>query len=142
MSIPGLQRLLVCAFEAGARRFIASSTIILGVVCRIFSHQLIHIYLYDQKFTRSKMETLRRLFNGYISPKTIFQVMSDLHLEVHQQYAYFNIPPKAPYLILAGDIGRLKDHQPYLEFLARQCDQFVKVFLVVAIMSSSARLMS
>lgn len=57
--------------------------------------------------------------------------MSDLHLEVGQQYADFDIPAEAPYLILAGDIGRLKDYQPYLEFLGRQCDHFVKVFLVL-----------
>ena len=57
--------------------------------------------------------------------------MSDLHLEVGQQYANFDIPAEAPYLILAGDIGRLKDYQPYLEFLRRQCRQFIKVFLVL-----------
>ena len=57
--------------------------------------------------------------------------MSDLHLEVGQQYANFDIPAEAPYLILAGDIGRLKDYQPYLEFLHRQCSHFVKIFLVL-----------
>ena len=57
--------------------------------------------------------------------------MSDLHLEVGQQYADFLIPAKAPYLILAGDIGRLKDYQPYLGFLIRQCNHFSKVFLVL-----------
>ena len=57
--------------------------------------------------------------------------MSDLHLEVGQQYADFAVPVEAPYLILAGDIGRLKDYQPYLEFLRRQCDVFSEVFLVL-----------
>ena len=57
--------------------------------------------------------------------------MSDLHLEVGQQYTDFDIPAVAPYLILAGDVGRLKDYQPYLEFLRQQCRQFTKVFLVL-----------
>lgn len=57
--------------------------------------------------------------------------MSDLHLEVGQQYAEYEITPKAPFLILAGDIGRLKDYQPYLDFLRRQCNQFTTVFLVL-----------
>ncbi|KAL9134487.1 MAG: hypothetical protein Q9175_004333 [Cornicularia normoerica] len=57
--------------------------------------------------------------------------MSDLHLEVGQQYADFDIPAVAPYLILAGDIGRLKDYQPYLQFLRRHCNRFVKVFVVL-----------
>lgn len=56
------------------------------------------------------METLRIIYNGYVSPKTSFQLMSDLHLEVGQQYADFNIPPKAPYLFPAGEISRLKDY--------------------------------
>ena len=57
--------------------------------------------------------------------------MSDLHLEVGQQYADFDIPVKAPYLVLAGDIGRLKDYEPYLGFLRRQCKQFTLVFLIL-----------
>ena len=63
--------------------------------------------------------------------KTKFQVMSDLHLEIGQQYADFVIPAEAPYLVLAGDIGRLKDYQSYLEFIVRQCVQFTRVFLVL-----------
>ena len=57
--------------------------------------------------------------------------MSDLHLEVGQQYADFDVSAVAPYLILAGDVGRLKDYQQYLEFLRKQCRQFTKVFLVL-----------
>lgn len=56
--------------------------------------------------------------------------MSDLHLEVGQQYPEFDIPPKAPYLVLAGDIGRFQDYAYYLQFLRRQCAIFTKVFLV------------
>ncbi|KAE8422440.1 hypothetical protein BDV36DRAFT_310845 [Aspergillus pseudocaelatus] len=36
-----------------------------------------------------------------------FQVLTDLHLEINQQYSSFEIPVCAKYLILAGDIGRL-----------------------------------
>ncbi len=56
--------------------------------------------------------------------------MSDLHLEVGQQYPEFDIAPKAPYLVLAGDIGRFQDYAYYLQFLRRQCAIFTKVFLV------------
>jgi len=52
-----------------------------------------------------------------------FQVMSDLHLEVAQQYADFQIPAKAPDLILTRGIGRLCDFQIYLTFLTKQCAQ-------------------
>ena len=77
------------------------------------------------------MVSLQRLFQGYPRSRTRFQIMSDLHLEVGQQYADFEIPVEAPYLILAGDIGRLKDYQPYLDFLRRHCERFIKVFLIL-----------
>lgn len=66
-------------------------------------------------------------------PRTIarFQIMSDLHLEVGQQYSTFCIPSSAPYLILAGDIGRLSDYHSYLDFLRSQCDRFAQVFLIL-----------
>lgn len=65
--------------------------------------------------------------------------MSDLHLEFSaptennpDQYLYFEIPPKAPYLILAGDIGLLVPHYSrYLAFLRRQTEAFEHVFLVL-----------
>ncbi|KAF5867400.1 putative ser thr protein phosphatase superfamily protein, partial [Botrytis fragariae] len=60
-----------------------------------------------------------------------FQILSDLHLEVCSQYYTFSIAPVAPYLILAGDIGRLIDYEGYLAFLAKQTAQFEKVFLVL-----------
>lgn len=77
------------------------------------------------------MQSQRRLREVYGGPESRFQIMSDLHLEVGQQYPEFIIPPKAPYLILAGDIGRLKDYQLYLQFLQRQCAAFTMVFLVI-----------
>lgn len=60
-----------------------------------------------------------------------FQILSDLHLEIGQQYEEFQIPPKAPNLILAGDIGRLIDYGSYLKFLASQTSSFERVFLVL-----------
>ncbi|KUJ16022.1 ser/Thr protein phosphatase-like protein superfamily [Mollisia scopiformis] len=65
------------------------------------------------------------------SSLSAFQILSDLHLEVGQQYTSFVIPPSAPYLILAGDIGRLIDYDSYLAFLAKQAAQFEQVFLVL-----------
>lgn len=53
-----------------------------------------------------------------------FQINSDLHLEVGQQYSSFQIPASAPYLVLAGDIGRLVDYDSYLVFLKTQTEQF------------------
>lgn len=60
-----------------------------------------------------------------------FQIMSDLHLELGQQYNSFYIPPSAPYLVLAGDIGRLVDHHLFLSFLRAQCERFVQVFMAL-----------
>lgn len=57
--------------------------------------------------------------------------MSDLHLEVGQQYRSFYITPRAPRLILAGDIGRLVDYEPFRDFLQQVCQQFIQVFLVL-----------
>lgn len=46
-----------------------------------------------------------------------FQIMSDLHFELGQQYSSFYIPSSAPYLLLAGDIGRLVHYHLFLTFL-------------------------
>src|SRR3954465_12501273 len=75
------------------------------------------------------MEKIRCWFTKSESPSC--QILSDLHLEVGQQYGSFKIPPAAPYLILAGDIGRLIDYDAYLGFLAIQTTNFDKVFLVL-----------
>ncbi|EFR04515.1 Ser/Thr protein phosphatase superfamily protein [Nannizzia gypsea CBS 118893] len=57
--------------------------------------------------------------------------MSDLHLEVGQQYADFRIKPRASQLILAGDIGRLADYDAFRDFLCTQCGNFEAVYLVL-----------
>jgi hypothetical protein len=57
--------------------------------------------------------------------------MSDLHLELGKQYETFHIPARAPYLVIAGDTGRLKDSDSYLGFLAKLTGQFMRVFLVL-----------
>ncbi|KAL3433671.1 Metallo-dependent phosphatase-like protein [Aspergillus tetrazonus] len=62
---------------------------------------------------------------------TSFQVLSDLHLEVNEQYLSFEIPLCSKHLILAGDVGRLLDYDNYLSFLQRQTDRFDRVFLVL-----------
>ncbi|KAL9614946.1 MAG: hypothetical protein Q9167_000588 [Letrouitia subvulpina] len=57
--------------------------------------------------------------------------MSDLHLEVGQQYQDFIIPAKAPFLVLAGNVGNLTNYELYLAFLKTQCTNFERVFLVL-----------
>ncbi|VUC21059.1 unnamed protein product [Clonostachys rosea] len=59
------------------------------------------------------------------------QVLSDLHLEVADQYATYTFPVAAPFLLLAGDIGRLIDYDSYLKFLVAQVSRFDKVFLIL-----------
>lgn len=65
------------------------------------------------------------------APLGRFQVMSDLHLEIGQYYSSFEIPVSAPQLILAGDIGRLHDHDNFCRFLTIQCSNFEHVYLVL-----------
>lgn len=72
-------------------------------------------------------ETIRSIFGK----PTLFQVVSDLHLEINQQYRSFEIPVCAEHLILAGDVGRLVDYDHYCSFLQRQTDRFKLVFLVL-----------
>ncbi|KNG52187.1 ser thr protein phosphatase superfamily protein [Stemphylium lycopersici] len=76
----------------------------------------------------SKMRRLSDLFSG---PKASFQILSDLHLDHESQYLTFHIPVAAPFLILAGNIGRLIDYEQYLSFLIRRCNLHEKVFLVL-----------
>ncbi|EPE24449.1 hypothetical protein GLAREA_08301 [Glarea lozoyensis ATCC 20868] len=59
----------------------------------------------------SMLGIIRSLFRKNSSTQRPFQILSDLHLEVGQQYSTFKIPVAAPYLILAGDIGRLIDYE-------------------------------
>lgn len=39
------------------------------------------------------------------------QILSDLHLEVGQQYRTYTFPVMAPLLLLAGDIGNLTNDE-------------------------------
>lgn len=56
--------------------------------------------------------------------KYVFQLLSDIHLETGR---YITIKPKAPYLLLAGDIG-YPETQIFRDFI-RQCSKkFEKVF--------------
>jgi predicted phosphodiesterase len=75
------------------------------------------------------MQKLRSFLTKPSQPS--FQIISDLHLEVGQQYSTFSIPPSAPYLVLAGDIGCLIDYGPSLSFLAKHITAFKKIFLVL-----------
>ncbi|KAF5693315.1 Ser Thr phosphatase superfamily protein [Fusarium denticulatum] len=85
------------------------------------------------------MDTLNRVSEYLFGPAIphrepcgrAVQIMSDLHLELNRQYATFDFPVKAPFLILGGDIGRLVDYDMFLPFLARQTERFEKVFLVL-----------
>jgi hypothetical protein len=76
----------------------------------------------------SKMPRLSHLFR---CPKTSFQVLSDLHLDHESQYLTFHVPVAAPFLILAGNIGKLIDYEMYLSFLIRRCNLHEKLFLVL-----------
>lgn len=59
------------------------------------------------------------------------QILSDLHLEFGKQYLSFSFPVTAPFLLLAGDVGRLADYEGYLSFLQAQAARYRKVFLVL-----------
>ncbi|KAJ5783746.1 calcineurin-like phosphoesterase [Penicillium psychrosexuale] len=71
---------------------------------------------------------IRKLFS---QASVSIQLLSDLHLEVNQQYTSFDVPVVSKYLLLAGDIGRLADYDQYLRFLQRQTEKFELVFLVL-----------
>ncbi|KAL4950223.1 Metallo-dependent phosphatase-like protein [Aspergillus filifer] len=76
-------------------------------------------------------DTIRSLFERLAAFSASFQVLSDLHLEIGQQYTSFEIPVRAKHLVLAGDVGRLVDYDNYRTFLKQQTDQFKLVFLVL-----------
>lgn len=90
---------------------------------------------------RKKMDGIRKRFRALgswvraLSATTRrgphFQYMSDLHLEVGQQYLTFDFDVTAPNLILAGDIGRLVDYEGYVSFLQKQTARYTRVFLVL-----------
>ncbi|CCF36697.1 Ser/Thr protein phosphatase [Colletotrichum higginsianum] len=66
-----------------------------------------------------------------LSPCARIQILSDLHLEVGQQYSSYSFPASAPLLLLGGDVGRLADYDGYLRFLEAQTCRYQKVFLVL-----------
>ncbi|ROV90800.1 hypothetical protein VPNG_09839 [Cytospora leucostoma] len=59
------------------------------------------------------------------------QVLSDLHLEAGQQYASFSFPVSAPWLVLAGDVGKLIHYEAYSDFIFQQTQRYERVFLVL-----------
>lgn len=59
------------------------------------------------------------------------QVLSDLHLEIGQQYSSYKFPVSAPFLLLGGDIGRLADYEAYRTFLEEQTRRYQRVLLVL-----------
>lgn len=75
---------------------------------------------------------ISRLRDAFSSSRdTQVQIMSDLHLEVGQQYQTFDFPVAGKWLVLAGDIGRLIDYEGYRTFLERQVRRYEKVALVL-----------
>jgi hypothetical protein len=75
--------------------------------------------------------SIKRMSSLFAGPKTQFQVLSDLHLDHESQYLTFHIPVAAPFLILAGNTGRLIDYDNYLSFMVRRCNLHEKVYLVL-----------
>ena len=55
------------------------------------------------------LRAVRELMTPAASPRV--QILSDLHLEVGQQYSSYTFPATAPFLLLGGDIGRLIDYE-------------------------------
>ncbi|EEH04600.1 serine/threonine phosphatase [Histoplasma capsulatum G186AR] len=59
-----------------------------------------------------------------------FQILSDLHLESPNAYGVFDIPAKATYLALLGDIGNVCD-AGFFSFIEAQLCKFQHVFLLL-----------
>ncbi|KAF4273725.1 hypothetical protein KXV81_007286 [Aspergillus fumigatus] len=59
-----------------------------------------------------------------------FQLVSDIHLEAPPAYDLFDIPSKAPYLAILGDIGYVKN-DGFFAFLERHLRKFQAIFLVL-----------
>jgi hypothetical protein len=77
------------------------------------------------------MKALLNKLRQRLGPRCRVQILSDLHLEVGQQYSTFTFPATAPFLLLTGDIGRLIDYTAYRSFLESQVARYKKVFLVL-----------
>ncbi|KAJ0339294.1 hypothetical protein COL922a_004558 [Colletotrichum nupharicola] len=69
--------------------------------------------------------------NMGIAQKGLIQYISDLHLEVGNQYSTFDFPAISPYLLIAGDVGSLADYEEYLAFIRRQTNRFEGMVLVL-----------
>ncbi|KAL6796175.1 putative calcineurin-like phosphoesterase [Trichoderma sp. SZMC 28013] len=76
-------------------------------------------------------QLLKTLIRHLRQPQVRIQILSDLHLEIGQQYTSYTFPVTAPFLLLAGDIGRLIDYDNYVTFLVTQVSRYKKVFLVL-----------
>ena len=59
-----------------------------------------------------------------------FQIMSDLHLEAPVAYVSFEIPVRAPYLALLGDVGDSRG-TGLIDFLSLQLKKFEIVFFLL-----------
>jgi hypothetical protein len=77
------------------------------------------------------MDALLSKIRQRFDPSPRVQILSDLHLEVGQQYSAFDFPASAPLLLLAGDIGRLIDYDAYRGFLESQIARYQRVLLVL-----------
>jgi predicted phosphodiesterase len=78
------------------------------------------------------MGIFSQMIQRLVNPSGIrVQILSDLHLEVGQQYSSYTFPVSAPFLLLGGDIGRLIDYDGYRKFLEAQVSRYQKVFLVL-----------
>ncbi|KAF2461592.1 ser/Thr protein phosphatase superfamily [Lineolata rhizophorae] len=85
-------------------------------------------------FILAKMKAfLKKIIPGRLYPPLSprIQILSDLHLEIGQQYSSYSFPTSAPFLLLVGDVGRLIDYDRYLKFLEAQVSRYKKVFLVL-----------
>ncbi|KAL8376769.1 hypothetical protein RB595_007746 [Gaeumannomyces hyphopodioides] len=61
------------------------------------------------------------------------QILSDLHLESPKAYDVFEVVPRAPYLVLLGEVGTVGPHRAeLLAFFTAQLRQFRAVLLVLA----------
>ncbi|KAL7916635.1 putative calcineurin-like phosphoesterase [Trichoderma velutinum] len=86
---------------------------------------------YPPLLARKMSRLLKTLIRHIHQPRVQIQILSDLHLEIGQQYASYTFPVTAPFLLLAGDIRRLIDYDNYVTFLQIQASRYNKVFLVL-----------
>jgi UDP-2,3-diacylglucosamine pyrophosphatase LpxH len=61
---------------------------------------------------------------------SVFQIMSDLHLETHSSYDHFKLQQTAPNLALLGDIGHIGDERLFA-FLEKQLERYWVVYFLL-----------